>query len=70
MKNGIEVEVGNIYKRRDGLRAFVYFSNPISRVFDCVIIGGNSLFFSVNEEGRYLNDRIESPNDLVEVEQD
>lgn len=70
MNKGIPVEVGNIYKRRDGLRAFVYFRNPISMVFDCVVIWESGLFFSVNKEGRYLNDRIESPNDLVEVEQD
>ena len=68
MKNGIIVEVGNIYKRRDGLQAFVYFSNPISGAFDCVVIGESCLFFSVNEDGRYLNNEIESQNDLVEVE--
>lgn len=70
MKNEIVVEVGNIYKRRDGLLAFVYFKNPVSGMFDCVVIGQCSLFYFVNKEGRYLNSVIESPNDLVEVEQD
>lgn len=70
MENGIEVEVGNIYKRRDGLRAFVYFQSPITKRFSCVIVGHQSLFFDVSEKGFYLFDSQESPNDLVEVEQD
>ena len=71
MRKGITVEVGNTYKRRDGLEAFVYFKNPRTQDYDCVIVGQNAIFFNVDENGFYFGkiDK-ESQNDLVAVIQD
>jgi hypothetical protein len=70
MRKEITLEVGNTYKRRDGLEAFVYFQSPITKRFYCVIVGQQLSFFDVTEKGFYLFEDQESQNDLVEVLQD
>lgn len=64
-KNFEEVEVGKTYVRRDGKKAFCFNFDIISRNYNCVVIGTVS-FFSVNEDGQYLQSCIDC-NDLVKV---
>jgi hypothetical protein len=64
----MEIKVGNVYKNRAGLNVFVYYKSPIRSCFDCVIVGENALFYSVEENGQYnhYSDNV-SPNDLIEL---
>lgn len=57
------VIVGNVYERRDGRKAFVYGYDAVSVRYSCVIQGSGE-FFSVTEEGKYLESE-DSHNDLV-----
>lgn len=64
----IQVEIGNTYKRRDGLEAFVFYKNPVKSDFQCVVVGENAMFYSVEEHGIYNEfSDFESPNDLIEL---
>ena len=64
----MEIKVGNVYKNRAGLSVFVYYKSPIRSCFNCVIVGENSLFYEVEEDGKYNHyDEKASPNDLVEL---
>ena len=62
-KNFQSVEIGHIYERRDGQKAVVFNYDVIHDWYDCVILGTTS-FFSVHEDGLYLESK-ESHNDLI-----
>ena len=62
-KNFEEIEIGHIYRRRDGQRAIVFYFNSIQCLYNCVLVGSMD-FFTVHEDGRYLESR-EDHNDLV-----
>lgn len=63
LENGIKVEVGAVYERRDGLRAFVYQKSNVTEFYRAIVIGtGES--FSVHENGaEYLTEQ--TKNDLI-----
>lgn len=65
MKKELTVKVGTLYKRRDGLKAFVYYRSPVSNMFRAAIVG-NPDNFSVYENGKESKFD-ESQNDLVEI---
>ena len=64
----MEIKVGNVYKNRAGLNVFVYYKSPVRNCFDCVVVGENTLIYSVEENGKYNNylDDV-SQNDLIEL---
>lgn len=59
------VEIGNVYKRRDGLEVYVYAFNPINTEYNC-ILKNTGIMYSVYEDGTYLQSS-PSQNDLVEL---
>lgn len=59
-----EIEVGKIYKTRDGRKALCYRKNSVFCNLACVIIGSGE-FFDVDEKGSFYSSH-ESHNDLVE----
>ncbi len=64
METEFKVEVGFVYERRDGLKAFVYKHDPILDVYCCLVVGTGD-FFSVYENGKYSSLGDEDRNDLI-----
>ena len=62
-KNFKEVHIGNVYKRRDGLLAFIYKFEPVTNYFMCIIQDTGEVF-PVDEYGNYSGNN-ETHNDLV-----
>lgn len=64
MKKEITVEVGKLYKRRDGLAAFVFYFSPVSNLYRAVIVGSMENFsvYANGAESKFE----QSGNDLVE----
>lgn len=62
--NEIKVEVGGIYKRRDGLLAFVFLKSNTTEFYRAIIIGTGEQF-SIHENGKEYHSE-ETQNDLVE----
>ena len=63
----LKVEIGKVYERRDGQRAVVYSFDSVHNWYNCVILGTQE-FFTVYEDGRYLESKT-SHNDLVAEEE-
>lgn len=59
------IEIGNVYKRRDGRLAFVYMFNPVSNTFECIVQNSGQVY-TVSEDGKYYMTQ-DSHNDLVEL---
>lgn len=59
----IKVEVGGIYKRRDGLLACIVQKSNTTEFFRAVIIGTGEQF-SIQENGKEYNNE-ETQNDLI-----
>lgn len=59
-----EIELGKIYKTRDGRKALPYKKNSVFCTLNCVVIGSGE-FFDVDFKGSFYGSH-ESHNDLVE----
>lgn len=64
-KNFQAVQIGEMYERRDGLKAIVYGYDSVHQWYNCVILNTQE-FFTVYEDGRYLESQI-NHNDLIKL---
>ena len=59
------VEIGNVYKRRDGRLVFVYAFNPVNNTYECIVQASGQVY-TVEDNGKYYMAQ-DSHNDLVEL---